>query len=75
MSSRWASEGPLGMVFICPVQNPEATGDLLQEGRRHGPCALGAAGWEARGQKQDGVLQEMGLQSRVGREGWQPPED
>ena len=39
------------------------------------PSALGVAGWEICGQQQEGVPQEMGLQTRVGQEGWMHPED
>ena len=46
------------------------TEDSCWEGYRGDPVCTGSIWEEARDHKQEGVLQETGLQTRVGREGW-----
>lgn len=58
------------MLFICHIQTWRPPEDLCWEGYRSDPVCTGSIWEEARDHKQEGVLQETGLQTRVGREGW-----
>ena len=63
------------LLFICHVQNLEAHGGPAPRGAQVKTVCAGNSWEEACGQKQEGVLQERGLQTRLGRRGWQNPED
>ena len=63
------------MLFICHLQNLEAHWGPAPGGAQVRTVCAGSSWEEARGQKQEGVPQERGLQTRRGRGCWQNPED